>query len=139
MGLLHKQIRDFPSESGLVFTTERGCQVRHSNFKEDYYVPIVKSLGDALPIAKSPHRDGASTAFRFHDLRHSHASYLIARGAALSDVADRLGHASVRTTEDWYKHLFEDHDVHLRGLLEDLVRETLTEVPPEVSRVLSAS
>lgn len=135
--LLSQQMNDYPSESDLVFTTERGCQVRHNNFSEDHYVPIVKSLGSALPSAKNG--KGELTAFRFHDLRHSHASHLIARGVSLSDVADRLGHASVRTTEDWYKHLFEDHDAHLKSLLGDLVRETLADAPSEVSRVLGAS
>jgi site-specific recombinase XerD len=33
-----------------------------------------------------------------HDLRHSHASWLLAGGADLQVVRDRLGHASIATT-----------------------------------------
>jgi integrase len=34
---------------------------------------------------------------RFHDLRHSHASWLLAGGADLKVVKERLGHASIMT------------------------------------------
>lgn len=36
---------------------------------------------------------------RMHDLRHSHASWLLAGGADLQTVRERLGHQSIATTE----------------------------------------
>ncbi len=36
---------------------------------------------------------------RVHDLRHAHASWLLAGGADLQVVKERLGHASIVTTE----------------------------------------
>jgi integrase len=36
---------------------------------------------------------------RLHDLRHAHASWLLAGGADLQVVKERLGHASIATTE----------------------------------------
>jgi site-specific recombinase XerC len=44
---------------------------------------------------------------RFHDLRHSYASFLIARGAHLEAVRTLLGHASIVTTQR-YAHLAPD-------------------------------
>ncbi|MDH3753746.1 MAG: tyrosine-type recombinase/integrase [Acidimicrobiia bacterium] len=41
---------------------------------------------------------------RLHDLRHSHATALLAAGVNVRVVADRLGHASVAFTIDCYGH-----------------------------------
>jgi integrase len=46
--------------------------------------------------------------FRFHDLRHSAASYLAMNGASLIEIADVLGHRSLQTTQR-YTHLSIDH------------------------------
>jgi integrase len=46
---------------------------------------------------------------RFHDLRHSHASWLPAGGADLQVVKERLGHASIMTTQR-YLHTLPDAD-----------------------------
>jgi site-specific recombinase XerD len=44
-----------------------------------------------------------------HDLRHAHASWLLAGGADLQVVRQRLGHGSLRTTER-YLHTLPDAD-----------------------------
>jgi len=41
---------------------------------------------------------------RFHDLRHSHATQLLAAGVHVKIVSERLGHASVGITLDVYSH-----------------------------------
>ena len=46
---------------------------------------------------------------RVHDLRHAHASWLLAGGADLQVVKERLGHGSIRTTER-YLHTLPDSD-----------------------------
>lgn len=46
---------------------------------------------------------------RMHDLRHAHASWLLAGGADLQVVKERLGHASITTTEK-YLHTLPDAD-----------------------------
>lgn len=43
---------------------------------------------------------------RFHDLRYSCATLLIAEGAHPKAVMERLGHSSVTVTLDRYGHLF---------------------------------
>ena len=52
---------------------------------------------------------GLSVMPRFHDLRHSHASWLLAGGADLQVVKERLGHASIMTTQR-YLHTLPDAD-----------------------------
>ena len=42
---------------------------------------------------------------RFHDLRHSCASLLIAQGFGLKDVQEWLGHADITLTANTYAHL----------------------------------
>ena len=42
---------------------------------------------------------------RFHDLRHSCASYLISNGYQLKDIQEWLGHSDIQTTANIYAHL----------------------------------
>jgi len=42
---------------------------------------------------------------RFHDLRHAHASLLLASGEHPKVVQERLGHSSISTTMDIYSHV----------------------------------
>ena len=46
--------------------------------------------------------------FRFHDLRHTCASYLAQKGATLLEIADVLGHKQLEITKR-YAHLCVDH------------------------------
>lgn len=41
---------------------------------------------------------------RLYDLRHSAATHMLAGGASVRAVADRLGHASAKMTLDVYAH-----------------------------------
>ena len=54
-------------------------------------------------------RDAAALAdFRFHDLRHSTASYLAMNGASLVEIAEVLGHRTLQMVRR-YAHLSESH------------------------------
>ncbi len=46
--------------------------------------------------------------FRFHDLRHTAASYLAMSGATLSEIAEILGHKTLAMVKR-YAHLTEQH------------------------------
>ena len=56
------------------------------------------TLYELLVVAKLPR-------VRFHDLRHSAASLLIAEGVELVEVSKLLGHSELRVTADIYAHL----------------------------------
>lgn len=42
---------------------------------------------------------------RFHELRHSSASFLISKGFGLKDIQEWLGHADIKLTANTYSHL----------------------------------
>jgi integrase len=46
--------------------------------------------------------------FRFHDLRHTAASYLAMNGVGLREISDILGHKTLAMVQR-YAHLCEDH------------------------------
>jgi integrase len=48
------------------------------------------------------------TNFRFHDLRHTAASYLVMNGAGLREIGDILGHKTLAMVQR-YSHLTDDH------------------------------
>ena len=51
-----------------------------------------------------------------HDLRHAHASWLLAGGADLQIVKERLGHGSISTTEKYLHTLPDADDTALNAL-----------------------
>ena len=57
---------------------------------------------------------------RVHDLRHSHASYMIGRGMNLLDLQHRLGHESLKTTGDTYGHLLPEAQVQAARIAESM-------------------
>ena len=58
--------------------------------------------------------------FKFHSLRHTHATLLIQNGANIKDVQKRLGHASIETTLDTYTHSTEDSVENTVNLFEKI-------------------
>lgn len=104
--------RDYPGPDGttvrrsLVFTTPSGTLIRDNDFRTHVYGPglLAAKLGKA----------------RVHDLRHTHAAWLIAEGAEPKKVQRRMGHSSIKTTYDVYGHLFPEAD---REIVEGLERQ----------------
>lgn len=58
-------------------------------------------------------KDNSLKPITVHDIRHSHATYLLAIGIPLQDVARRLGHSEVSTTLKIYTHsnLIQDQKI----------------------------
>lgn len=88
--LTHK--RQIQTVDGLIFPSSRNPQVPAC---------IRKAWNNAI-------RESGIVDFRFHDLRHTCASYLAMSGASLMEIAEILGHKSFAMVRR-YAHLSEAH------------------------------
>lgn len=109
----------------LVFPSRTGRAIDHRSFRPNVWLPLIARAQDkklcekfgVRPLRKSPNP---------HDLRHSHASWLIAKGVPLPFVQARLGHESITTTVGTYGHL--QLDAHVQ--MSDAIGATLAGVRP---------
>ena len=53
-------------------------------------------------------QNGLPENTRFHDLRHSCASYMLKTGCSMKEISDWLGHADIKTSMNIYAHLDTD-------------------------------
>lgn len=104
---LHDHLAKAPA-SEFVFSTVEGRPLRRNNFRRRYWLPAVNETG-LMPL-------------RFHDLRHTCASLLIAQGAHAKEIQRRLGHASIVTTMDVYGRLLPVLDKRLTAALDEAHR-----------------
>lgn len=57
---------------------------------------------------------------RFHDLRHSNATYMIMEGVPMKIVQERLRHKTLSTTMDIYSHVLKEYDQQAVDTLEKM-------------------
>lgn len=95
----------------LVFSKADGSYLRPGHFYSYHWSPALERLLDAEPAPLLLQRP------RVHDLRHTHASWLIDAGVPLPVIQKRLGHASISTTIDVYGHLANDADLRAADVL----------------------
>ncbi|CAM3636491.1 tyrosine-type recombinase/integrase [Mycobacterium frederiksbergense] len=84
-------------------------RLRHQVFYKALYRPAVTR---ANRIARAAEDDAAMLPpeLKFHALRHTYASLCAAVDVPVREVAEMMGHASPRTTETVYTHLFNTDD-----------------------------
>jgi integrase len=107
--MLSEHLAALPGGSGpddLVFPAPKGGPTRHHLFYRRHFKPAVRRT--------LPHKSG----LRFHDLRHTCASLLIAQGAHPKLIQARLGHSSIQITLDRYGHLFPSVEAALADKLD---------------------
>jgi integrase len=62
---------------------------------------------------------------RFHDLRHAHASHMLAAGVHPKIASERLGHSRVGITLDLYSHVVEGLQADAVALVDDAMAKAL--------------
>lgn len=94
----------------LLFTNTQGGRLSSSRFWTSTWTPALDAAGDPRRPDGTRDRDAARLTKRprVHDLRHTHASWMIAEGTDLFVLQRRLGHESITTTTDTYSHLLPD-------------------------------
>lgn len=75
------------------------------------YSPISPTRADA--VFKKAIMESGVPQIRIHDLRHSHATWLINNGVNIVAVSKRLGHASIEQTLKTYTHLLDTTDQNM--------------------------
>lgn len=98
----------------LIFAAPGGGPLRHHNFYKRFFKPAVL-------------RAGLDPRTRFHDMRHTAAALMIAEGAHLLAVKERLGHSTIQVTADRYGHLFPSLEEALTNRLGAAYRAALRE------------
>ena len=77
-----------------MFATRQGTPIPRNTCRTRVWLPATKASGVDV---------------RVHDLRHAHASWLLAGGSDLKSVMDRMGNAQITTTQK-YLHTLPDAD-----------------------------
>jgi integrase len=110
LGQHRTRLGAIPHPNWLVFTDSLGKPLRKSNFTRRVWHPLLKA-------AKLP-------SVRFHSLRHSHVTDLLASGADLKAVSDRVGHSRTSMTADVYGHSVSDRQGELAHRLDAIHSST---------------
>jgi integrase len=66
---------------------------------------------------------------RFHDMRHTHASHLLASGVHPKVASERLGHSKVGLTLDTYSHVLPNMQAGAAALVDDALQLALQNRP----------
>lgn len=92
----------------LVFTSAEGKRIQSQHFNTRQWKRAKAAAGITKPITP-------------HGLRHTSASFLLARGESPLVVQRRLGHESLATTSKVYAHLLTDEQATAAAALDSLV------------------
>jgi integrase len=88
-----------------------------SHFRRSWWGRLVKKAG--LPY------------IRFHDMRHTAATLLLAHGMPIKAVSEMLGHASVSITLNLYGHVLPHMQQQLADEMDSIIGVTVEESEDE--------
>lgn len=107
-----KQLENLYADSDYIFVNEFGIPFYPSYPTHRLNVFITKY--------NLPH-------IRFHDLRHSCASFLLAKGWSMKAISDWLGHSQIGTTMNIYAHIDMDQKRNLAKTIDNTFANMLTD------------
>jgi integrase len=140
---MHAELESAPTASALVFDTRTGTALRRSNFRRQVWRPALVRAGllgrivvqderrliacwlDDAGIERSAEfttereavahvAEKAAGGLRFHDLRHSYATWLVSDNMPVNVVQRIMGHQKATTTLNLYTHAPTDYDQRVR-------------------------
>ena len=118
---LVKVLQDYKSKSKvlnkIVFCNKQGKYLHPYNMSKTYFKRVLKKVSDELDYQNSVNE------LRFHDLRHTYATYLLSRNVPVKYVQEQLGHASSRVTLDTYGHVMPSVKSKAINILDELQYE----------------
>jgi integrase len=152
-----------PGAGGLAFTSRSGAAVRRTTFRAKVWRPSLARaglLGKIVEVGEykfmAHWHDGeghewskefttrreaiehivrhAHGGLRFHDLRHSYATWLVSAGVPINDVSAVMGHEQTSTTLDRYTHPSQDRDQRVRSVFADFLLTPAPEQDPETEQ-----
>lgn len=101
----HKVFAALPAGIGDAFLFWHGNGARYENVSSRF-ATLSRELAENDPLFKP---------FRFHDLRHLHAVEYLRAGGTIYDLQQRLGHASIKTTEEYLRFLTPEEQRAAKG------------------------
>jgi integrase len=94
-------------ETGMVFTTTVGTMLDPRNMLRTFYA-IMSTPDPTDPEPDPKKKRKLLPSLRFHDLRHSAATLLLAQGVHARYIMELLGHSSITLTMNTYGHVLEE-------------------------------
>jgi integrase len=143
-----------PDPRALAFGTRNGTALRRSNFRRQVWRPaLVRAglLGKVTEVGPDKWRaswpdeegmewdkeftterdavarvaDHAAGGLRFHDLRHSYATWLVSAGVPINAVQKVMGHQQASTTLNRYTHAPDDYENRVTAAFGDAAASVL--------------
>lgn len=103
-------------ETGYVFTTRIGTPIDPRDLLREYY-----SITRPKPKEGEPPITLAFPPIRFHDLRHSAATLLLAQGVSPRYIAELLGHSQVAFTMQTYGHTLPEVQKQVASKMDEIL------------------
>jgi integrase len=100
----HRMATRFSDDDDLIFPNVKGGPMDAGNFVRREFRPALRRAGGQM--------------VRFHDLRHTFVSLLIADGLSPKRISALCGHSSISITMDRYGHLFDDSETSTSDAIE---------------------